>query len=84
MESPEKAVEWVKSWMIKRAIDPDSDLTNYTGIGDRVAEHLQIVYGIHYGQELYRFLGEDKRQMQDVIGTQYIDQLAAELESEFD
>lgn len=84
MESPEQAVEWVKRWMSKRAIDPDSDLTDYTGIGDRVAEHLQIVYGIYYGQELYRFLVADKRQVQDVIGAQYIDQLTVELESEFD
>lgn len=84
MESPEQAVDWATEWMIKRALDPDTNLSKYTGIGEKLAEHLQIVYGVNNGQELYQFLLEDKDQVQSIVGSHYIDQLEEELRSEQD
>ncbi len=84
MDTLENAVDWASDWMIKRGLDPDSNLSEYTGIGRKLQEHLQIVYGVNYGTELYQFFLEDEHRVQAIVGTQHCDQLITELQSEFE
>lgn len=82
MSSPEDAVAWAENWMIERAINPEINLPKYTGISDKLAEHLQIVYAINSEEELRQFLYEDSEQLQKIIGPQHFPQLKKELESD--
>lgn len=83
MDSPEEAVDWVRDWMIERAIDPDSDLDTYTGISDKTSEHLQIVYGVNNGRDLYQLMRRDENLLMAIINSNHYDQLKKELEEEF-
>jgi len=83
MGSPEEAVNWAENWMTMRAIDPETGLSEYTGISDKLDEHLQMVYAINTPEELYTFIQEDEDQVKKIIGSQYFDDLKTELEERF-
>ena len=70
--------------LVERAIAPDSDLSEYPGIGAKTAEYLQIVYAVNSGSELYQFLLEDEEQVRRTVGQQHFDVLRTELENQHD
>ena len=82
-ESAEQAVDWAESWMETHAIDPSTNLSDLYGIGEKIAEHLQIVYAVNDATDLYQFIAKNEEIVEKIVGPQHFDQLSDKVKSEY-